>query len=280
MTAAYQELTSKLVTWGSIDNNLRAMIIVGSRARYPEPDLNADLDLILFTLNSQEFARSQPWLSILPKPWISTHDYTSQGDSEWVMIYGAGLKLDMVISNTDPENDLASMLANSSYQEVLRRGYRILLDKTGGSGPKAYSDIRPFQTPDVVIFEETIDRTLIAILRAAKFTRRGDLWRAQLLLGTIRRNMLQFIEWHTLLSRTTEVDIWYDGRDINTWADPRVEEMLPRLFPGYQQKEISESLSASLKLLNQLSLVIAQKLDFAFPNEGQANLVAWLYQLI
>ncbi len=280
MTTAYQELISRLVTWGSNDNNLRVMIIVGSRARYPEPDPYADLDLILFVLNTMEFTRNQPWLCYIPKPWISTQDYTSNGDPEWVLICESGRKLDLVIAKTDAEKDLAGMLANSGYNEVLGRGYRILLDKTGGSEPEAFSNIRLFQPPDLSIFEETIDHTLIAILRAAKFNTRGDLWRAQHDLGLIRQAMLQFIEWHTLLTKTTEVDIWYGGRDIDTWADPRVEEKLPRLFPGYKQEEISYSLSASLKLLYQLSLVIAQKLGFTFPNEGQANLVAWLQQHI
>jgi hypothetical protein len=225
MTAAtYREVESKLVTWGIKNNNLKAFIIIDSRARYPPPDIYADLDLILFARRPTNLSKSQRWLSLIAKPWITSLNYTSQGDPEWVLIYEEGLKIDLVISKAHPEHTLVDILANSPYTEVLSRGYRILIDKTGGKESKISGDIRPFEPPSFVIFNEIFDRALISVLRAAKFTKRGDLWRAQQLLGSIRQSMLQFIEGHTLLTPTTEVDTWYEGRTIDHWADPKLSE--------------------------------------------------------
>ena len=275
---AYWELESKLVTWGLANNNLRAAIIIGSRARYPAPDIYADLDLILFTIRPTDFSKNQGWLSVIAKPWITSLNYTSQDDPEWVLICEDGLKIDLVISKAEPDQDLVDMLANSPYTEVLGRGYRVLIDKTGGEISNMGGDLWTIQPPSFATFNGTFDRTLISLLRAIKFTKRGDLWRAQHVLGSIRQAILQFIEWHTLVTRATPVDTLYDGRSIESRADSRIFEALPLLFPILDQKEISHSLSVSLKTLNYLSLDIVRDLHFRSPDEGQSTLLAWLQE--
>ena len=73
-------------------------------------------------------------------------------------------------------------------------------------------------------FDKTFDRAMISVLRATKFTKRGDLWRAQHVLGLIRQSLLQFIEWHTLVTRATPVDTWYPQLGLTLFSACGLDE--------------------------------------------------------
>jgi hypothetical protein len=140
------------------NNNPRAIILIGSRARYPSPDNYADLDLILFALRPSELSTNRDWLTTISNPWISSQNYTSQGDPEWVLICENGLNIDLVISFADSEDNLIDLLANSPFEEVLGRGYRILMDKTEGGNSEISGQIPLYESPGLVTFNETFDR--------------------------------------------------------------------------------------------------------------------------
>ena len=79
--SAYKQLESNLVTWMQAQPDIRAAIVIGSRAREDHPaDEWSDLDIILFTTNPTGYASHQDWLEQIDEVWLAVLNRTGRGD--------------------------------------------------------------------------------------------------------------------------------------------------------------------------------------------------------
>jgi hypothetical protein len=89
------------------------------------------------------------------------------------------------------------------------------------------------QLPDQAEFTALLNRVLLDAIKAAKFIRRKDLWRAkQLCDGEMKQHLLTMLEWEAAAQQDRR-DIWYDGRFLSEWADPQAVAELPAAFAAY-----------------------------------------------
>jgi aminoglycoside 6-adenylyltransferase len=126
----YDQWERDFVTWARARSDIRAAIVVGSRARLDHPaDEWSDLDLILFTTNPSVYVAQTGWLNELGEVWVTVLNHTGH-DPEWLVMFADGLKVDFALAAV-PEGagstaDLSQLVAAS------REKARMPPSKSGG----------------------------------------------------------------------------------------------------------------------------------------------------
>jgi aminoglycoside 6-adenylyltransferase len=263
----YDELERATVQWAQARPDIRAVLVVGSRARGEHPaDKWSDLDLILLTTDSRPYD-NDAWLSELGTVWVVCVEEANPGDPDVQAIFEGGIGGDFTfVTVENAERPLDALLAELAYQGVLSRGARVLFDRYG---PPRLLPERPVEAPEPPTEEEyrrLVGAFWLYATRVAKFTRRGDLWRAmQYLTFELNQRLLTLMEWHA--RATGPRYTWYGGRFMQEWADPRALEALPGIFPHFIACGLREALAQAIELFRTLAQETATHLGYEYPSE-------------
>lgn len=273
----YADLEQQVQHWALSREDIRAVLIVGSRARsHHIADELSDLDLILLTTDASLYYTDGTWLSTFGAILLSAVDVLQSGDPEWIVVYEGVLKGDFSFFQITENDSLADQLAHFPFQNVLARGIRILVDKFPQSKP-LLTPSRPFQMPTADRFEHVVANFWIVVTRVAKFIQRGDLWRAvNMLYCKLRAHLLTMMEWHAHAIHGLDYDTWYDGRYLDEWLDAESLAALPDLFARYNPVELQAALLNMVNLFRCLAQVVAHHLGFEYPDNADIQLTAWL----
>jgi len=261
------DIESRIQAWAQSHPALRAVIVVGSRARTEHPaDEWSDLDLCLFATDVQQFANSE-FYRAFGEVWLSAFETISQGtEPEWIVMYAGGLKVDFTFIPTDAATlSLAEALARAPHTDTFARGLRVLVDKyprTDHTPPLTPSA----PLPDEAEFLNTINHFLMAATRAVKFIRRGDHWRATTItMFHMRKSLLRLLEWHARALHGADYDTWYDGRFVEDWGDPRAVVVLKDLYADDDPVHRAKAALTQVRLFMWLAREIADLLGYGLP---------------
>jgi aminoglycoside 6-adenylyltransferase len=262
--ATYEQLERAFVNWASERSDWRAALVVGSRARSDHPaDAWSDLDLIVFVRDADEYVARPDWLSALGGSILLAElEHSARGDSEWIVVFELGLKLDVLFS-TLGVGDLPNL---APYQFVVTHGVRIVLDKDQQLAKElAAVTHAAVALPAREAFDMHVDRLWFTALRAAKFIRRGDLWRAKQTCDCeLKQSLLTLLEWQTALAAHGQSDTWHDGRYLSEWLEPQLLDLIPATFAQYQADDLWRALSATLELCDRLAREVAGQLAYPY----------------
>ncbi|MFZ0545213.1 MAG: aminoglycoside 6-adenylyltransferase [Candidatus Promineifilaceae bacterium] len=280
----YNELQTKIIAACQESEAIRAIILVGSRARKDQRiDVHSDLDYILFTPEPESVKTMPEWMETLAPIWVPDYSFTGADDPEWMILYEGGYKVDCTFHKIQPEQTLQEVMTAMPYQGVLSRGFEVLLDKTASKGQInwVYTENNRPSHPTAEQFKQTNDNFLLEAARAARFIERGgDTWRAKWVCDTVhKQKLLTMIEWHTRAKYGLEHDTWYNGRYLSEWADPMVTTALPSTFAAYETADLRRAFQATLALYHRLASETAAALNFNYPTPGQAAALNWLKTL-
>lgn len=261
---AYAALSAEITAWAQARPDIHAVILVGSYARTDATaDVWSDLDLVLFVSDPTSFVVAPSWLHRFGEVLApSLHD-TGRGTPEWLVLYANGTKADFMF--VAGAGDLPQMLAAFPYQDVLRRGVHVLVDKTASAEwPLAGLEPVPAIRPSATEFANAVYGVLVAADKTARLLRRGDLWRAKMLCDAeIKGHLLAMLAWHAQAHGAR--DTWYDGRFLDAWADPRALAALPATFAFYDLADLWRALQATLDLFGWLAIETAAHWAVPFP---------------
>ncbi len=273
----YADLEQQVQQWALSREDIRAVLVVGSRARsHHIADELSDLDLILLTTDASLYRTDGTWLNTFSTVLLSAVDVLESGDPEWIVVYEGVLKGDFSFFRVTENDSLADQLTNFPFQNVLARGIRILVDKFTQSKP-LLTPSRPFQMPTANRFHHIVANFWIVVTRVAKFIQRGDLWRAvTMLYCKLRAYLLTMMEWQAHAVHGLDYDTWYDGRYLEEWLDVDTLAALPDLFARYNPAELQAALLNMVNLFRHLAQVVATRLGFEYPEMADAQLTAWL----
>lgn len=273
----YAELENQLTAWAATQPAIRAVVVVGSRARLAQPaDQWSDLDLMLFTNDAEHYVKATDWMSIFGMVWACVFQRTRAGDPEWLVLYAGGLKVDFFFAPITGE--LTDLLFNGRYATVAQRGVRVLLDK---------DSLKPFvmppfsptkqEKPTTEEFTAVCQKFHLYAYRTATILKRGDLWRAHSFINQeMRPALLTMLAWQAQATHGLDFDTWYDGRFLEKWSDPRAIEALPTTFATYDFAALREAILALLDLFGWLMHATAVLWQFAISTSGTTQLAAWV----
>ncbi|MFN2222360.1 MAG: aminoglycoside 6-adenylyltransferase [Candidatus Promineifilaceae bacterium] len=276
----YLALEDAVRDWCKKRPDILAGLVIGSRGREAaSPDRRSDLDLLFFCRKADNYRESHAWLDHFGEVWIAALNFVGPGHPEWMIYLAPGLKADFLFVTANPGQTLADMLDSLPYQQVLTRGFRLLYRSPTVAGEPVLTGARPrdYTLPTEWIFQQKVNATLFTAERFVKFAIRSDDWRSRYTFeAELKAHLLAFIEWHAQAWGGSNVDTWYEGRHMATWADSRFTGAVRHLDPGHHLSQQQAALSSFLDLFQSLAGETATRLGYEFPTGGQRKMMAWL----
>ncbi len=284
-TLAYEQLIERFVAWAQARADLRAAIVLGSRARADRPaDDWSDLDIVLVVTDPKPYLISADWLRDIDNFWITFVEPTATGgEMERRVLFKDGLDVDFSIV---PYARIEQMIQDGFPTEVVegfRRGMRVLLDRDGLAGRLNPTDTEPAspRSPTPAEFLQEINDFWYHAVWTAKKLRRGELWTAKSCCdGYMKRLLLKAMEYQARAVNGWHYDTWHNGRFLERWADPRALEGLRRAFAHYDEDDIWRALLATMDLFRWLTMETAERMSYPYPalaDERATELVRTLY---
>jgi len=298
-TQAYEQLIERFVAWAEIQPDVRAALIVGSRAREDRPaDQWSDLDVILIVAEPERYLAKTDWLENIGNPWITFVEKTGTGDEkERRVLFEGGLDVDFALLPTKKMQPLARLLQArgrfpqllkllprslsqqiaqgiADFSDVARRGVKVLVDKDGIAEPlmSAIAEAPAPVPPTQDKFLNLVNDFWYHAVWTAKKLRRGELWTAKGCSDSyMKRRLLRMIEWHARAKNGFEYDTWHGGRFLERWASPRVVEDLRDAFAHYDEDDLWRGLLATMDLFRWVAIETAELLGHTYPSSADGH---------
>lgn len=271
----YVDLIARYTTWAQATDDVRAALILGSRARTDHPaDEWSDLDLLVFARNPDQFIHSAEWVASIAPAWLSFVERTGDGKSwERRTLHAGGLDVDVALNPVEFLHGLQGPELPADAVDILRRGVRILVDKDG-----LLPDVEHRTLPDVTLFHKPTESEFLNTVNdfwyhtvwSAKHLRRGELWWAKGGVDMYLKGLLLgMLECHARARQGEKFDTWLRGRFLEEWADPRAVATLPHTFAHYDARDIAHALLATMELFRWLEDETALAWGYTVPSEGE-----------
>jgi aminoglycoside 6-adenylyltransferase len=247
------EVLARIPAWANGRADVRAVVLVGSRARTESPaDEWSDADLLLFLDDPAPYADDAGWLGAFGRAVLTFLEPTGVGDfTERRVLFESGAEVDFALL---PAEILAGELP-AELVSVAGRGFRALYDTVGlaprlaaatGGGPL------PEPAPSAADFAQLSNDFWYHVLWSAKKLRRGELWVAkQGCDGYLKTLLVRLLGWH---ARAAEpgLDTWHRGRFLERWADPAALAVLPGTYASYDPVDVGRALRATADLFERV----------------------------
>jgi aminoglycoside 6-adenylyltransferase len=263
---SYEIVIKKFVEWAEPQFDIRAAVIIGSRARRNKPaDEWADLDMIVITTNPEHYVSTADWVKNMGRPLLTFVEQTAGGDeNERRVLYEGMLDVDFAFFTLEKvkriqQEKLSSQMA-AQLASAFERGMRVLLDKD-----KMLTDLQklipsPTKTspemPTQDEFLEVVNDFLYHTIWTAKHLLRGELWWADTCCNCrLSQLMLRMMEWHAKAKHGWKYDTWFRGRFLELWTDQQVLEELKTTFTHYDKRDTGKTLMAALGLFCRMATV-------------------------
>jgi aminoglycoside 6-adenylyltransferase len=290
---SYEQLIERFVAWAQTQPDIRAAVIVGSRARTDCPaDEWADLDIVIIATDPERYLSRTDWLENIGNPWLTFLETTATGDEmERRVLFEGGLDVDFALIPKRkaqrlvhylrikkrfpqllrllPEEKVRQIMRGvANFSDIVRRGIRVLLDKDriGAYLTLVTTETSSPRPPTQTEVLEVINDFWYHVVWTAKKIRRGELWTAKGCSDAyMKRLLLRMIEWHAHATKGWDYDTWFRGRFLEEWADPRVVEGLRNAFAHYDEEGMARALAATMDLFRWLAIETAELLGYPYP---------------
>ncbi|MDW7656445.1 MAG: aminoglycoside 6-adenylyltransferase, partial [Bacillota bacterium] len=249
----YGDLIEKITAWAAAADDIKGVVIIGSRARTSDPaDEYSDLDLLLIVTDTAQFFLSADWIDTIGQHWLWFDERTPLGAMERRVLFDHALDVDFAFIGQD---DLKQVLQTQAIA-VLQRGYRILVDKMELQQelkriPQTKPAVQPLEEQE---FTNIVKDFWYHTVWCTKKLLRGEIWMAKSCLdGYMKRLLLRIIECHAHAKQGWDYDTWFDGRFFDTWADQQVKAGIRTAFAHYDAADIVRALTASMDLFRVIA---------------------------
>ena len=287
----FEPIVSAMTAWAQGDPNVQAAVVLGSMANPGSTtDAFSDLDLTLVVNDLQPFIDDPTWFA--PFAPYHTH-YRESAD------IGAGI-MDKVILNSFRMFDLSvfsiadlqqwmdeSTDSKQASQGFFRSSLLVLVDKLGIIQALTQdTDIDAImyacdQPPTQAEYQTVVATFWYYMLRSLKHLHRSDWWRTAMTCNReLREPLLQMAIWQAKVAYGWHYDTLYEGRYIQRWATPLVQEALPATYPQFDADSLRDALIATADLFNQLDEQVALALGCSYPDAGVVSIRAHVLHML
>jgi aminoglycoside 6-adenylyltransferase len=270
----YTDLLTRLTDWAAQTPDVRAVLMLGSRARTDHPaDEWADLDLLVFARDIQQFLQSEEWATTIAPAWLSFVEQSGDGSSwERRTLYQGGLDVDIAFFPVELLTAIHQALP-ANVADVIRRGVRLLVDKDGQMAeimnmPLPANSLYHKPTRDEFLNETS--NFWYHTLWSVKHLRRGELWWGKSCVDSFLKDLLRkMLEWHAHATQGEAYDTWLRGRFLDEWADPRAVTQLGEAFAHYDARDTARALRVTMDLYRWLEDETASQWNYQPRREGE-----------
>lgn len=251
------ELLDRIVEWASGRDDVRAAVLIGSRARSQRPaDEWSDTDVILLATDPDGLVEDATWPHTLGAVGITFVEQTAiPGVRERRVLYANGRDVDFAVVPVGNTIELAAMAAH-----VLSRGFRVLVDKDALLGDIVADASETRQSPDAGTFSEAVSDFWYHALWTARKLARGEVFSAKACCdGHMKWILIRALGWHA-----ADLDTWHDGRFLEQWADARALADLRNAYAAYDGVDVERALFATMDLFSWVAREAADRLGLPY----------------
>jgi aminoglycoside 6-adenylyltransferase len=283
VTVAYERLITRFARWAESQSNVRAAIVIGSRARVDHAaDAWADLDVIIVADDSEPLVRDGGWLREVGECSLDFIETSPAGIPERRALFAGGLDADFALVSTSAVRAALDSGETAALALAVGRGMRVLIDRDGLAVRLAALKAPPSSTqpPAAEEFANTVADFWYHAVWTAKHLRRGELWWAKGGCdGHLKGLLQQMLEWHARAKLGPGHDTWFRGRFLEEWADPQAVSELRHAFAHYDVKDAWRALGVTMDLFSRIAPETAAALGFAYNRGGEEAAVQIVRQL-
>ena len=263
---------TELIDWGKDSENVRAMLMTGSRA---EPnsftDSLSDYDIELYVKDTAPFLKDD-WMEFLGNIMIRWPlEPASTFSEHWItrlVIFTNGSRFDFQITG----------LQNPDHS-TLRHGFKIILDKDNLFSCLAADPIRdkPVSVPDEKKFLDLVNAYFWDATYVAKCLRRNELFYAKYMLDSnLRFSKLQVIlEWHINMINDIPVNTNKYGRFFRKYLSQELWSRVENTFAGAGIDDNWNALFNMTDLFRKLAVEISLHYGFSYPEATDRAVTAY-----
>jgi aminoglycoside 6-adenylyltransferase len=269
----YETIISRFMEMAENDENIRAALIVGSRARTVVPaDEYSDLDIVAIVENPSSFLDDTDWLGKIGKHYLTFLENTAVGGGkERRVLFKEGLDVDFAFF---PVSALPELEQDPEPLGVFAKGVRVLFDKDGTVTTLVRQAPKKLPAPQMPGPEEvghTIHDFWYHAVLAAKKIRRGELLDAKSICDSYMKHLLmQLVRTQAKLNHGLAFDTWHGNRFFEKWADPETVAAYKNLYGGYAEEDVWKALHDTMSFFRETAKEVCLKMDLHYPEEGDA----------
>ena len=259
-----KELEKNALSWATIRPDIRAVLVVGSRARRQHSaDEWSDLDLMIFSTNFNSYLSDTAWLAAIGVVWVCLPHQTGDGDPELLVLFDGGYKVDFIFYTLEELGRLAKRITLPS---VYHRGYYVLLDKDKLAAQIPPS---PFTPPSVepvteADFQLAVNGFWYGAVYVAKQIRRRNLWVVKFRDWTMKTELLKMAAWHARTIHGWDYDTWHNGHFLSEWTDPQTWQALHNAFGNFEAGASWRALVTTMDLFRRLATEAGARLGYDY----------------
>lgn len=272
------KLIERIVSWAEAAPDIRAVMLVGSRARIDRPaDEWSDLDLVLIATDPDRYLDGTDWLEPISTPWVTFVEGTPAGTRERRALFEGALDVDF--NFFAPEQFRQILREKAATSPVLHRGARVLVDKEGLFPPLPAPSAEPpaVGPPGEAEFLAIVNEFWYRAVWTAKKLRRGELYIAMGGCSSAMIRLLrEMLERHARATHGWQYDTWHDGRFLEQWADPRALAGLREAYARYDAEDIRRALLATMGLFRWVAVETGERLGFPYPALAGERAMEWV----
>ncbi len=277
---SYENIMEKMVSYAIHSELIQVMLLFGSRARVKNiADKYSDYDIIFLVKDVDYFLNTDQWLNQIEKYYISFQEPTAAYGQERRVFFGDARDVDFLFYDV---RESESLVADSTIQAFLSRGYKILVDKIDFKGVlernKSFEEIEMiFSEKDFINLANTF---WFHSVWSVKKLLRGEIWSAKSCVDGYMKDLLrQMLEWYSKAVNSKEFDVWHDGRFLDRWVDENIKKQLKTAYGTYDAVDILRAMTNTMRIFSEVSSKTAAILNFDYSKDAETYAVEQIEKL-
>lgn len=268
---SYEIIIKNFVAYVENEDVIRAVIIVGSRARKDKPaDEWSDLDLVIFTDDLKVHLHNTQWINEVGKPYITFLEETAVGGSvERRVLFENGLDVDFCFF---PSEAFDHLKASNQVLNILKKGTKILVDKDGKlTELKQSTDLnaKNSEVPSKEELNNMMQDFYYHAVLAAKKLRRGEILTGKSICDNYMKHLLvDMIKVQTKLIKGVQFDTWHGFRFFEEWADPSIVQEFKSIYSHYDESDVWKALEGTMRIFDTVANEVCLRANIDYPVES------------
>lgn len=261
------EMKENILKWAHEHDDIRLVIVVGSRARSEHPGSEfSDLDLLIFTDNQEFYLSNQDWIERFGTVLFAEKAMNAGQDPELMVVYDNFQGVDFVLI---PAGVIKDMNPEQDLPDVFLRGFAVWVDKDDVSAlltrvaDEQKHNIFRQKKPSQEEFVHVIRLFLFGAYYIGRVLYQNDLWLAKSREYDLRSLILKMMEWHARSKHNWSLDVWHMGKYIETWAEKPILYRLPQIYAGYAKMPSQIALEECVQLFETMAYEVAEACNYS-----------------
>ncbi len=250
------DLEITVAAWAAGHPTVRAVVLVGSRARTDVPaDAWSDYDFVVVVDDDAPFLSSDEWLAELGPVLLSfVEEAAAGGVRERRVLFADGVDADFTFI---PLARLATVLASPDVGGVFARGFRVL------AGDAVLGELPAAAPPVADDYAGLVHEFWYRAIWTARKLRRGEVHVAAHACNCGLRVLLRRVL--ELEARAEGRDVWHQGLFFETWAAPSRRAAMARTVASDDPDSTARATRSACTLFGDVCAVLEARQDAAVP---------------